>query len=353
MSEFKRIGVLTSGGDAPGMNAAVRAVTRSAIERGVEVVGIYKGYRGLIDNEMKKFSYRDVSGILNHGGTVLYSDRCHRFRSIEGQQAAAKTCRENNIDGVIVIGGDGTFRGGVDLTAQGIPTVGIPATIDNDITSTDYTIGFDTASNTCLSMIDRLRDTCESHARANVVEVMGRDAGYIALEVGIAVGAIGIAIKEIPFNESELIEKIVKGREDGKRHYIVVVAEGLGEYAEHLSKIIPLETGVETRFSRLGHVIRGGSPTLRDRMLATRMGDKAVECLLNGDSNLVMCERNGTIEPMDITYALRLDQMYKGKLKDADLKRYSLADINEMHNLCMEKRYYLQNIYDMANRLSK
>lgn len=353
MATFKKIGVLTSGGDAPGMNAAVRAVTRSAIERGVEVVGIYKGYRGLIDNEMKTFSYRDVSGILNEGGTILYSDRCHRFRSLEGQQAAAETCRENGIDGVIVIGGDGTFRGGVDLTAQGIPTIGIPATIDNDITSTDYTIGFDTASNTCLSMIDRLRDTCESHARANVVEVMGRDAGYIALEVGISVGAIGIAIKEIPFDEAELIEKIQRGRAGGKRHYIVVVAEGLGDYAERLSKLIPEATGVETRFARLGHVLRGGSPTLRDRMLATRMADKAVECLLAGDSNLVMCESNGSIEPMDITYALRLDQMYKGKLKEGDLKPYSLADITEMQHICAEKRAYLQNLYDVANRLSK
>lgn len=353
MATFKRIGVLTSGGDSPGMNAAVRAVTRSAIERGVEVVGIYKGYRGLIDNEMKKFSYRDVSSILSEGGTALYSDRCHRFRYLEGQQAAAKTCRENGIDGVIVIGGDGTFRGGVDLTAQGIPTIGIPATIDNDITSTDYTIGFDTAVNTSLSMIDRLRDTCESLARANVVEVMGRDAGYIALEVGIACGAIGIAIKEIPFNEAELIEKIIKGQKSGKRHYIVIVSEGLGDYSERLAKLIPEKTGVETRFARLAHVVRGGSPTLRDRMLATRMGDKAVECLLAGESNLVMCEANGKIEPMDIGYALKLDNMYKGKLKEGDLKGYSLADITEMRRITDEKRAYIKNLYEMADRLSK
>ncbi len=353
MAKFRKIGVLTSGGDAPGMNAAVRAVTRSAIERGVEVVGIYKGYRGLIDNEMKKFSYRDVSGILSEGGTALYSDRCHRFRYLEGQQAAAQTCRENGIDGVIVIGGDGTFRGGVDLTAQGIPTIGIPATIDNDITSTDYTIGFDTAVNTSLSMIDRLRDTCESLARANVVEVMGRDAGYIALEVGIACGAIGIAIKEIPFNEDELIEKILAGQKSGKRHYIILVSEGLGDYSERLAKIIPEKTGVETRFARLAHVVRGGSPTLRDRMLATRMGDKAVECLLSGESNLVMCESNGTIEPMDIRYALKLDNMYKNKLKEGDLNGYSLADITEMRRITAEKHAYIQNLYEMADRLSK
>ena len=353
MKKFRKIGVLTSGGDAPGMNAAVRAVVRSAIVQGVEVVGIYKGYRGLIDNDMKTLSYRDVSGILHDGGTFLYSDRCHRFRSLEGQQEAAETCRRNEIDGVVVIGGDGTFRGGVDLTAQGIPTIGIPATIDNDITSTDYTIGFDTAVNTSLSMVDRLRDTCESLARANVVEVMGRDAGDIALEVGISVGAIGIAIKEIPFDEAALIEKIKKGRDSGKRNYIVIVAEGLAGYSERLAKLIPEETGVETRFARLAHVVRGGSPTLRDRMLATRMGNKAVECLLQGESNLVMCERNGTIEPMDINYALKLDKMYKKKLGEGELRSYSLADIAEMRADCDAKQRHINDLYAMADRLSK
>lgn len=353
MSEFKRIGVLTSGGDSPGMNAAVRAVVRSAIERGVEVYGIYKGYRGLIDNEMKKFSYRDVSGCLEKGGTILYSDRCHRFRSLEGQQQAAKTCRDNGIDGVVVIGGDGTFRGGVDLTAQGINTIGIPGTIDNDITSTDYTIGFDTAVNTSISMVDRLRDTCESHARANVVEVMGRDASDIALEVGISCGAIAIAIKEIDFDEEAFINKIADGVKDGKRHFIVIVSEGLGDYSEKLAKLIPEKTGVETRFARLAHVVRGGAPTLRDRMLATRMGDKAVQCLLEGEANLVMCERNGEITPMDITYALKLDRMYKGKLTEGELRGYSLADISEMRHMCHEKREAIKYKYDLADRLSK
>ena len=353
MQKFRKIGVLTSGGDAPGMNAAVRAVVRSAIVQGVEVVGIYKGYRGLIDNIMKPLSYRDVSGILHEGGTFLYSDRCQRFRTLEGQQEAAAICRKEGIDGVVVIGGDGTFRGGVDLTAQGIPTIGIPATIDNDITSTDYTIGFDTAVNTSLSMVDRLRDTCESLARANVVEVMGRDAGDIALEVGISIGAIGIAIKEIPFDEQALIDKIKQGRDSGKRNYIVIVAEGLVGYSERLAKLIPEETGVETRFARLAHVVRGGSPTLRDRMLATRMGDKAVECLLQGESNLVMCEKNGTIEPMDITYALKLDKMYKNKLGEGELRSYSIADITEMRALCAEKRRELVGMYEMADRLSK
>ncbi len=353
MQKFRKIGVLTSGGDSPGMNAAVRAVVRSAIAQGVEVMGIYKGYRGLIDNDMKKLGYRDVSGILHDGGTCLYSDRCHRFRFLEGQQEAAETCRRNEIDGVVVIGGDGTFRGGVDLTAQGIPTIGIPATIDNDITSTDYTIGFDTAVNTSLSMVDRLRDTCESLARANVVEVMGRDAGDIALEVGISVGAIGIAIKEVPFDEEGLIKKIKSGRDSGKRNYIVIVSEGLGDYSERLAKLIPEETGVETRFARLAHVVRGGSPTLRDRMLATRMGYKAVECLLNGESNLVMCERNGRIEPMDITYALKLDRMYKGKLTEGELRPYSLADITEMKEICDAKRRYMLDTYRMADILSR
>lgn len=353
MTKFRKIGVLTSGGDAPGMNAALRAVTRSAIERGVGVMGIYRGYRGLIENDIRPLGYRDMSGILHEGGTILYSDRCQEFRALEGQKRAAEICRANDIDGVVVIGGDGTFRGGVDLTAQGIPTIGIPATIDNDIASTDFTIGFDTAVNTSIEMVDRLRDTCESLARSNVVEVMGRDAGDIALHVGIAVGAIGIAIKEIPFDEEALLKKIINAKNSGKRNYIIIVSEGLGNYSEHLAEIIPEKTGVDTRFARLAHVVRGGRPTARDRMLATRMGDKAVECLLNGESNVVMCERNGEIIPMDITYALKLDRMYKKKLKEGELNGYSLRDIEEMRAICAEKTARLRELYDMAERMSK
>ena len=208
MAKFRRIGVLTSGGDAPGMNAAVRAVTRTAIQCGVEVMGIYEGYKGLIYENMKLFSNRDVSNIINIGGTLLYSDRCLEFKTEEGMQKAIETCRKNQIDGIVAIGGDGTFRGATDLTARGIPTIGIPGTIDNDITSTDYSIGFDTAMNTVIEMVDRLRDTCESHARCNVVEVMGRNAGYIALETGIAVGASAIVTREIPFDEAKAIQKI-------------------------------------------------------------------------------------------------------------------------------------------------
>ena len=353
MTKFRKIGVLTSGGDAPGMNAALRAVTRSAIERGVGVMGIYRGYRGLIEDDIRPLGYRDMSGILHEGGTMLYSDRCQEFRTLEGQKRAAEICRANDIDGVVVIGGDGTFRGGVDLTAQGIPTIGIPATIDNDIASTDFTIGFDTAVNTSIEMVDRLRDTCESLARSNVVEVMGRDAGDIALHVGIAVGAIGIVIKEIPFDEEALLKKIINAKNSGKRNYIVIVSEGLGNYSEHLAEIIPEKTGVDTRFARLAHVVRGGRPTARDRMLATRMGDKAVECLLNGESNVVMCERNGEIIPMDITYALKLDRMYKKKLKEGELNGYSLRDIEEMRAICAEKTARLRELYDMAERMSK
>ena len=353
MEKFRRIGVLTSGGDAPGMNAAVRAVTRAALARGVEVVGIYRGYSGLIEGDVKLLGLRDVSNVLNHGGTMLYSDRCPEFKTEEGMQKAIATCRRLGIDGIVAIGGDGTFRGATDLTARGIPCIGLPGTIDNDVSSTDFTIGFDTAMNTVVEMVDRLRDTCESHARCNVVEVMGRGAGDIALQCAIATGATGVAIPEVPFDGDALIAKIKHSREVGKRNFIVIVSEGLGsEFAPALAERIEEETGIETKFARLAHVVRGGTPTLRDRLLASLMGEFAVDELFRGKSNIVICEQNGFIISTDINYALILDRMYKGKLKDGDLDAYTPEQIAAMEATCEEKRVAIRTMYETANRLS-
>ena len=352
MKKFRRIGVLTSGGDAPGMNAAIRAVTREAIYRGVEVIGIMRGYSGLIDGDVRPFSVRDVSNTLNHGGTMLYSDRCPEFKTPEGMAKAIATCEKFLIDGVVAIGGDGTFRGAQDLTRHGIPCIGIPGTIDNDVTSTEFTIGFDTAMNTTLDLVDKLRDTCESHARCNVVEVMGRGAGDIALQTAVAAGATAVAIPEIPFDADAAIAKIRASRALGKRTFIVIVSEGMGaDYAEKLAARIQTETGVETKFARFAHIVRGGIPTLRDRMLATRMGQRAVEELFLGNSNLVVCERNGVITTADINYALTLDHLYKNKVKDGELDPYSEADIAAMREVGDKKRALFRELYACVDRI--
>ena len=353
MKKFRRIGVLTSGGDAPGMNAAVRAVTRTAIANGVEVVGIYRGYSGLIDGDVKVFTLRDVSNIINEGGTILYSDRCPEFKTEEGMAKAVETCRRLEIDGIVAIGGDGTFRGATDLTAHGIPCVGIPATIDNDISSTDNTIGFYTAMNTVISLVDNLRDTCESHARCNVVEVMGRGAGDIALNTAIGAGASAVVIPEIPHDDDDICEKINESRKLGKRNLIVIVSEGLGsEYAPALAKKIEKKTGVETKFARFAHIVRGGAPTIKDRVMASQMGVFAVEELLNGNSNLVICEKKGRIVARDINYALMLDRMYKGKLKDGDLDCFSAKTIEEMEAELDEKRRKIKEKYAVAEKIN-
>ncbi len=352
MEKFRRIGVLTSGGDAPGMNAAVRAVTRTALAHGVEVMGIYKGYSGLIAGDIRPLTIRDVSNMMNHGGTVLYSDRCPEFKTEEGMQKAIATCRSLGIDGIVAIGGDGTFRGATDLTVRGIPCIGLPGTIDNDVTSTENTIGFDTALNTTLDLVDRLRDTCESHARCNIVEVMGRNAGDIAAYTAVASGATAVIIPEVAFDENALMEKIRHSRKLGKRNFIVVVSEGMGsDYAPSLVSKIQDATGVETKFARFAHVVRGGVPTLRDRLLATRMGEYAVEQLLLGKSNLVICEREGNLVATDIGYALILDRMYKNKLKDGDLAPYSAAQIAEMQRICKAKRDLISSLCATVDKI--
>ena len=354
MAKFRKIGVLASGGDAPGMNAALRAITRKALDEGMEVVGVIGGYSGLINDNIISLTPRSVSNIISRGGTFMYSDRCDEFKTEEGMQKAIATCKKHGIEAIVACGGDGTFRGATDLTNRGIPTVGVPCTIDNDITATDYTIGFDSAMNTALKMIDCLRDTCESHARLNVVEVMGRDCGQIALYSAIASGAVAVAIPEVPFDEAACIEKVRKLREAGKRSMIVVVAEGMlnedgSKYSETLAKKIQAETGVETKFARLAHVVRGGNPTMKDRAIASEMGVKAVELLVEGKSNLVMCELDGKVVPVDIAFALISDRMYKNKLKPGDLDHFTPEQIEEMKQLCEKRREEIRNLCAVAN----
>jgi 6-phosphofructokinase 1 len=354
MKKFRKIGVLTSGGDAPGMNAAVRAVTRTAIAHGVEVMGIRRGYSGLIDRDITPFGVRDVSNIINKGGTVLFSDRCLEMLTDEGKKKAIDTCKNLEIDGIVAVGGDGTFRGAAALTALGIPCIGIPGTIDNDITSTDNSIGYDTAMNTVIDLIDKLRDTCESHARCNVVEVMGRGAGDIAINTGIASGATSVVIPEIPYSDDEICKKIAKAKAIGKRNFIVIVSEGVGsDYAPALAKKIQAETGVETKFARLAHVVRGGSPTLRDRTLASAMGVYAVEQLLLGKSNLVICERHGEIVATDINYALTADKLYKGmEVAPEVLASFTKEELDGMKALGDERRADMKRLYDIAEKIN-
>ena len=353
MLNIKRIGVLTSGGDAPGMNAAVRAVVRTAITRGVEVMGIYRGYSGLIDGDIHPMNVRDVSNVINKGGTILYSDRCPEFKEKEYRAKAIENCKKLGIEGIICIGGDGTFQGATRLTEEGVPCIGIPATIDNDITSTDNTIGFDTAMNTVIELVDKLRDTCESHARCNVVEVMGRGAGDIALNTAIALGASAVVVPEFPHDDNNICKRIKRAKSIGKRSFIVIVSEGVGsEYGPALTKKIEAETGVETKFARLAHIVRGGHPSLRDRILASKMGVYAVEELLRGRSNLVVCEKDTKITSVDINYALVLDRMYKGKLSEGELDKFSAEDIQRMKDEIEEKKAELLALYTTENKIN-
>ena len=306
MNQVKTIGVLTSGGDAPGMNAAIRAVVRAGIGKGMRVLGIRRGYNGLINGDMVEMNLRSVSDILQKGGTVLYTARCAEFKEEAGIEKAKQTCVEVGLDGVVVIGGDGSFRGARDLSLRGIPCVGIPGTIDNDIASSDYTIGYDTAMNTVVENVDRLRDTSQSHDRCSVVEVMGRGAGHIAVNTGLACGAIAILIPEIPFDvDRDIVAKIKASQKTGKQHFIVMVAEGVG-HSHELAKEIEEKTGVESRATVLGHIQRGGSPTLRDRVMASEMGYYAVQLLEKGIGNRVVVTKDGKVTDYDILEALSM-----------------------------------------------
>lgn len=315
---MKSIAVLTSGGDSPGMNAAVRAVVRTACQRGIKVYGVDRGYTGLIKGDVHEMNLRSVSDIITRGGTILYSARCPEFKTEEGIQKAVDTCKRVGIDGMVIIGGDGSFRGARDLSLRGIPCIGLPGTIDNDISCTDYTIGYDTCLNTIVQMVDRIRDTSESHDRCTVVEVMGRGAGYLALESGIAVGATSILVPEVEYDiERDIIARIREFQKTGKRHFIVIVAEGVGGTAE-IAKKIETETGVESRATILGHVQRGGSPTARDRIMASQMGSRAVDLLTQGIGNRVVGIRDNKIVDFDIFEALKMT-------KTIDMKDYELA----------------------------
>ena len=312
--EIKTIGVLTSGGDAPGMNAAVRAIVRAGISKGYRMMGIQRGYNGLINGECYEMNVRSVSEIIHRGGTILYTARCLEFKTKEGQAKGLARCKELGIDALVVIGGDGSFMGARALANQGIPCVGIPGTIDNDIACSEYTIGYDTAMNTAVEAIDKLRDTTQSHDRCSVVEVMGRRCGDIALEVGIAIGASAILVPEVPYDlKKDVIDVLLKNRETGKKHFIIVVAEGIGGI-DGIVKEIEAQTGIETRGTVLGHVQRGGSPTLRDRVVASRMGYRAVELLEEGQSNRVVVMKDNHIVDYDISEALAMKKQFNTKL---------------------------------------
>ena len=318
--EIKTIGVLTSGGDAPGMNAAIRAVARTALAKGLNVKGIKRGYQGLLNEEIIDIKARDVSEIIQRGGTVLGTARCLEFMEPEGPVKGAEICRKHGIDGIVVIGGDGSYKGAMKLAEQGINTVGVPGTIDLDIACTDYTIGFDTAINTAMEAIDKVKDTSSSHERASVIEVMGRNAGYIALWCGVANGAEDILIPEkYDYNEQNIINNIINNRKRGKTHHIIINAEGIG-HSTSMARRIEAATGIETRATILGYMQRGGNPTCKDRYFASIMGSYAVDILIEGKSNRVVAYKHGEFVDFDIAEAL-------GMQKSIDEYQYSVAKI--------------------------
>ena len=311
----KRIGVLTSGGDAPGMNACVRAVVRTALYRGIECYGIRRGWNGLIHGDIVKLDEKSVAHIINRGGTILYTARSTEFMTEEGQRKAVSTCKFLGLDGIVAIGGDGTFRGAQALSKYGISVVGIPGTIDNDISCTNYCIGFDTAANTAIECIDKLRDTMQSHERCSVVEVMGRNAGYLAMYVGLATGATAVLVPEEPIDfDRDVIEKIRQARLNGFTHYMIVVAEGAGSAAAIAAKIKE-EIDLDPRVTVLGHIQRGGTPSARDRVNATTMGYCAVEILRQGKSGRIICTQNGMLPDVDIDEGLAMEKsIQKGEV---------------------------------------
>ncbi len=306
--QIKTIGVLTSGGDAPGMNAAIRAVVRKAIGNGVRVKGIYKGYQGLLNEEIAEMEKKDVSDTIQRGGTILGTARCLEFKQEEVQAEAAEICRKHEIDGLVVIGGDGSYRGAQALSRHGINTVGIPGTIDLDIACTDYTIGFDTAINTAMQAIDKVRDTSSSHERCSIIEVMGRNAGYIALWCGVANGAEDILLPEkYDYNEQALVNNIINSRKRGKKHHIIINAEGIG-HSTSMARRIEAATGMETRATILGYMQRGGSPTCKDRFYASIMGAYAADILCQGKTNRVVGYKHGEFMDFDIEEALSMQK---------------------------------------------
>jgi 6-phosphofructokinase 1 len=304
--EIKTIGVLTSGGDAPGMNAAIRAVVRTALANGVNVKGIRRGYHGLLNEDIFEMKRHDVSEIIQRGGTILGTARCPEFVTPEGQQKGAEICRKHGIDGIVVIGGDGSYKGAQQLARRGINTVGVPGTIDLDIACTEYTIGFDTAINTAMEAIDKVKDTSSSHERCSIIEVMGRNAGYIALWCGVANGAEDILLPEkYDFNEQNIINNIIDNRKKGKTHHIIINAEGIG-HSTSMARRIEAATGIETRATILGYMQRGGNPTCRDRYYASMMGSYAVDILLQGKTNRVVGYQHGDFVDFDIEEALKM-----------------------------------------------
>lgn len=316
--EIKTIGVLTSGGDAPGMNAAIRAVVRKAISNGVNVKGIKKGYQGLLNEEIIDMQKKSVSDTIQRGGTILGTARCVEFMTEEGQAKGAEICRKHGIDGIVVIGGDGSYRGAQALSKQGINTIGIPGTIDLDIACTDYTIGFDTAINTAMQAIDRVRDTSSSHERCSIIEVMGRNAGYIALWCGVANGAEDILLPEkYDYNEQEIINSIINNRKHGKTHHIIINAEGIG-HSTSMARRIEAATGVETRATILGYMQRGGNPTCKDRFYASIMGAYAADIICQGKTNRVVAHQAGQFVDYDIDEALAMK-------KEIDEYEYSVS----------------------------
>lgn len=300
---LKKIGVLTSGGDAPGMNAAVRSIVRTGIYHGLEVYGIYQGYMGLIDGNIKKLEVGSVGDIIQRGGTILYSSRCEEFKTEAGRQKAIEQLKKFGIEALVVIGGDGSFRGALKLTELGFPTIGVPGTIDNDIPGTDFTVGFDTALNTVINAIDKIRDTATSHDRTFIIEVMGRDAGDIALWAGMAGGAESILIPESEYDIDKVIQRIQQGRARGKKHSIIIVAEGVCS-ANAIAGVLKEKLGIDPRVTVLGHIQRGGEPTAADRVLASRLGAKAVELLLNGEAGKMVGIRHNQIIASDINEVL-------------------------------------------------
>ena len=310
---IKTIGVLTSGGDAPGMNAAVRAVVRAALKKGMNVYGVKRGYCGLIEDDIEPLNELSVAGIIQRGGTMLYTARSAEFRTEDGVLLAKENCEKHGLEGLVVIGGDGSFRGAADLSAHGIACVGLPGTIDNDIACTEYTIGYDTAMNTAMELMDKLSDTSQSHYRCSVVEVMGRGAGYIAVNTGVASGALEIITKEMPYDLDKIAKKMLEFKARGKQNFIIVVAENIG-HADEIAKLLQEKTGIESRSTILGHVQRGGSPTVRDRVVATEMGYYAVELLEQGIGNRVVGMQGGKIVDFDIQEALAMSKPYDEKL---------------------------------------